>query len=161
MSVTQPSTFLFWDTNLANILTPPAAYLENGYIPGQAYPCEYDNYVIWLLDQWIQFLQQQVSSNGGQTTVTTSQTLTTTYVSWFFNPSGGNLIATLPNSIGVPGQLWRVKNVSFGGSKTVTVVLNLNTDKLEGTLNGTAVLNPGEILIVQSDGAGNYYQMTP
>lgn len=161
MSVSQPSVFLNWDTNNVNLLTPPSSFLQNGYVPGMAPDAEYDNYALQLLDLWIQYLQQQQSSNGGFTTITTSQTLTTAFASWFFNPTGGNLIATLPTSIGCAGQIWRIKNIEFSGGHKVTVQLAQITDKLEGTVNGTFVINDGEILAIQSDGAGNFFEVTP
>lgn len=159
MPIPQPSSFLNWDTNEENILDIPSIVSDNGFAPGEAVPAEYLNQIIQTLDNWTQFLFQQVSSNGGFTTITTSQTLTTTFTTYFVNTAGGNITVTLPSSSGVPGQLWRIKNTGFGTANTVLVQLANAGNSLEGVTNGTVTLNPGASVILQSDGAGDYYEL--
>lgn len=51
----RPNTYLNW----ANSGTqPPAAFLSQGWTPGQAPPAQYANWQMWLADQWIQYLDQ-------------------------------------------------------------------------------------------------------
>jgi hypothetical protein len=82
---------------------------------------------------------------------------------YFANPSSpaSSFTVTLPTAAGVVGVTWTIKNTGFGQSNTVTVALTTNTDKLEGTTNGTYILGPGDTIVVQSDGVNNYNEVTP
>jgi hypothetical protein len=153
---TKPSTYLNWtDGNPSKQVQPPSAQLLSGWTSGEPLPFQYLNWQIWLLDQWIQWLDSITSAPFASKT---ANFLAANFLTYFCNPTAGSFTATLPGSAANPGYATKFKHTAIGSSNTVTVAVQ-SGDFLEGTLNGTMILKSGDIGAFQSDGAGNYWQV--
>lgn len=55
----RPNTYLNWtDGDPSKVQQPPGPLALQGWIAGQPPPFQYANYQLWLLDQWVQYLDQ-------------------------------------------------------------------------------------------------------
>jgi hypothetical protein len=60
--VNRPQAYLNWtDGNPSKVQQPPANYALAGWQSGQAPPPEYMNWLFWLADQWIQYLDPLIT----------------------------------------------------------------------------------------------------
>lgn len=167
---TRPSTFLNW---LGGSATPPSQYLTQppggqlatGWLSGQPGPFQYENYILWLLDQWIQYLDNTGFEPTSVTlTLGTSQVyavLPPTTVVFIIGTTAGGVV--IPDSVGNPDYQVTIKNISYGNP---TYVLGVSpatgTDKIEnGTAGAGISLSLGQSVTLHSDGAGNYWMVSP
>lgn len=76
MAVSKPSAYLNWtDGNPSKQVQPPAPILLQGWTSGEPPPFQYANWQIWLIDQWIQWLDQNQNSSASGTIVASSMRL--------------------------------------------------------------------------------------
>lgn len=60
----KPTTYLLWtDGNASKVTLPPSALRLAGWTPGNPPPPDYMNWLFWLTDQWIQYLDQSINSD--------------------------------------------------------------------------------------------------
>ena len=112
---TRPSTYLNWtDGSPSKVVQPPSNFLLQGWQAGQAPPFQYANWQIWLLDQWVQYLDQLTNTgipdqvmrliNGGL---------------WSFNASSGVLSWSATANIAI-ASIADSDNALAAGSATLT-----------------------------------------
>ena len=64
MSVSKPTSYLNWvpSANPSYIIQPTVGQSTTGWTAGEPPPCEYMNWLFWDIDQWIQWFDQNTSS---------------------------------------------------------------------------------------------------
>jgi hypothetical protein len=72
------------------------------------------------------------------------------------NPAAGAFPVTFPTAAANAGYSCSIKNISAVNNLTVTVKAG---DNLEGVLNGTYPVPPGETMKFASDGVAGYWQI--
>ena len=62
----RPGNYLGWvpSGNPLYVQQPPLGQLSTGWLAGQPPPFQFDNYALYLLDQWVQYLDG-ITSTGG------------------------------------------------------------------------------------------------
>ena len=112
--MTRPSTYLNWtDGASSKVIQPPAAFLLQGWQEEQAPPAEYTNWQIWLIDQWIQYLDQ---ITVGGTPDQVLRLLNGGY--WSFDATSGILAWSSAFNISIPG-VDDSSNQAAAGSVTI------------------------------------------
>lgn len=70
----RPSLYMDWtDGGVTKVTEPPAGQKSSGWLSGEAPPFNYLNWLFWLSDQWIQYLDGEIN-NSGSILVTTGNT---------------------------------------------------------------------------------------
>jgi hypothetical protein len=63
---TRPAEYLNWTTGQPPaVIEAPANLRQNGWGVGVAPPAQYTNWQLWLLDQWVQYLDQITGTGAG------------------------------------------------------------------------------------------------
>lgn len=145
----RPNTYLNWtDGAPSKVQQPPANFLLEGWDPGQAPPSEYFNWIIWLTDKWIQYLDQLTNTgipdqairliNGGQ---------------WGFVASTNMFLWSQAANIAIPGCADSSNQVGAGS----VTLLDGQVAYLEANLpviaNGTTT--NGSALVTNMNFTGN------
>lgn len=155
----QPSVLPIWTEGNTAVRTQPTDGEQfAGFVPNFRPPASWHNWLFGIMSDWIAWLNF-VSSPVGQT-----QTATTAPASpvgnpirtFFGNPVGGSFAVALASAAANAGMLCAFKNISATNTLTVTVQTG---NALEGVTNGTTVLNPGESVILASDGVSGFWQV--
>lgn len=154
MPVSKPSEYLTWNPSLSNVLEPPSGLKSTGWTPGEEPPAQYTNWQINLIDQWIQWLDQQTSSNT--VVITTSTSITQQNKVVLANSSGGAFNVTLPLAASSVGFATSIANIGLGSGNNITI-LPSGSDTIQG--DASTVLEPGQSVSLASDGSGNYWQL--
>ena len=149
----RPANFLNWvpSGNPAYIQQPPSGQSNTGWLSGQPPPFQFDNYALYTLDQWIQYLDSQGAA-GLYTTVTANYTVVPPIVVVFANATGGAFTVTLPSAVLNPGAVITVKNI---GSANLVMIASI-----AGNIDGgsSAFIAPLGVLSFKSDGA-NWWEL--
>lgn len=157
----KPTEYLDWNPSMSNVIDPPSGLKTTGVIPGQLFAAQYENWMINLIDQWIQWFDFISSGGGGGTQITVSTTtlLTNTIRTCLADPGAGSFNVMLPLSIsGNMGIRYTIKNINFASGNTVTVVpFTASGNTLEGQVN--VPLGAGEFITLEDNGAGAFYQV--
>ena len=161
----QPSEFLNWLGGLSSppsqyLAQPPTGQLNTGFVAGQPPPYQYINFALWLLDQWVQYLDSGQNNLIYVSVTSGPYDINPPTKTVFANPTSASFDVYLPSSTANSGYECVIKNISIGSSNTITVGLVSGTDQIESNGAGVAsVIAGGEVLRVKSDGAGNYWVM--
>jgi hypothetical protein len=110
----RPLTYLNWtDGDSSKQVQPPANFLLQGWTAGMRPPFEYANWQIWLLDQWVQYLDQ-ITNTGSPDQV---MRLLNGGI-WAFNATTGLLSWSLDANLRIPG-IPDSNNAILAGNVTV------------------------------------------
>lgn len=154
---TRPIEFIDWvpSGNPVDVIEPPSGQKNSGWQPGEIPPAQYENWVYYILDQWVQWLDQITTPQ--LLTVTSNQSLPNTAGTVFANTSGGAITAlTLPAAAGNGALRMTIKNIGIGSGNNATI-LPFAGDNIEN--QASVVLAPGDYITVVSDGASTYWQI--
>lgn len=158
MPASKPANYLNWSVTTGTKTQPPTGQCQSGWLYGQAPPMDYMNYIHWISDQWIQWLDQVTTPSAQMFSLTASGTIDasagfdSTY--WCAPATSAGMTFTLPASASYPGYVVRVKNTKFSSNWNVNIVVT-GTDKVENQT--TDVLGQGEYRVYKSDGLGNWF----
>lgn len=165
MPITKPNTYLEWvpDTASNNLAEPPASIRAVGFQAGQPVPAPYFNYTLHSLDQWVQYLSENVNATVLATSLNHSMRLIgggtfyfnaqTRVLSWssaltLAIPSSADAVNQLPQgSVVIPAGNVAYVNVNLPFSTTADVtaqsatVVNLGYEG--GIAPGMTVTGPG------------------
>lgn len=118
----KPTMFIDWTPSGASpeVTQPPTSLQNSGWLPGEAPPPDYLNWLFYILDQWTQWLDYQVENVIDIATgISASSIALNTTGTW---TNGGNSITGLASTAGiVRGQL-----VTGTGIPSSTFVLSLS-----------------------------------
>jgi hypothetical protein len=149
----RPAAYLNWvpSGNPAYIQQPPTGQSNTGWLGGQPPPFQYDNYALYILDQWVQYLDA-AGAGGSYVTVTSAYAPEPPVSVIFANATAGGFTITLPSPALQPG--YQVAIVNVGSANSVTVVA------ASGNINGSAsvTIAPGGTLTFKNDGT-NYWEL--
>lgn len=157
---TKPTEYLNWNPSQSNVDEPPSGQKTSGWLPAQTLPAQYQNWIENLIDQWIQWFDFISGTNfGNQITVSTTTLLTNTIRTCLADPAAASFNVMLPQSIsGNKGIRYTIKNINFSSVNIVTVIpFTASGDTLEG--QATVPLGAGEVITLEDNGAGAYYQV--
>lgn len=153
---TQPSVLPIWTQGNNSARTQPSNGEQfTGFYPNFRPPSGWHNWLFGIFSDWIVWFNF-ITSPANKTLVATTATALGSPVSTFMgNPdTSGSFPATLPSAAANAG--YKVAIVNIGLTNSMTVVMTTG-DYLQGTLNGTKTLGPGEVLTLASDGTAGYW----
>lgn len=155
---TEPTVFLNWtDGSPSKVVQPPSTQQLSGWTVGEPIPMQYLNWLFWLTDQWIQWLDYITEPTNRQATITGNTTTAFPISTYLCDASGGGFTATLGLAATL-GTGYRVtlKNISIGSSNNVSVARS-GSDLIEGGTSDT--LSQGDVRTYESDGVSNWWQV--
>lgn len=151
-----PSEYLDWNPSLSHVIDPPSGLKSAGYLPTEVPDSQHHNWIFNLVDQWIKYLNGQISLT--QITVTTTYSVAAGVRTVLANVTGGSFAITLlPASSYSAGARITVKNITFGSANVANVTPN-GGDLIEG-VNALTALGAGEYITLETDGASSWYQV--
>jgi hypothetical protein len=131
------------------IVQPPSGQQTTGWVSQQKPPFRYMNWLLYILDQWVQWFD----FIGSNTNVTQTVTGTTSVASpnnlYLCNTTGSGFSMNLPTAASSVGYKVKFKN-KWATGNNATVVPN-GSDNIEGS-NTSVILAPGDYLELYSDG---------
>lgn len=111
----RPSTYLDWtDGAPAKVVQPPTNKQLQGWVAAEAPPFQYMNWLFWLTDQWIQFLDQTLEGGSGELGV---RLINGGF--WTFDASADELVWSASANLSIPGI---VDSDNFIPSGNVTIL---------------------------------------
>ncbi len=152
---TRPSAYPQWTQGLSTQITqPPTDIWQQGYTPSQSPIPDYDNWLLYTINEWIEWFDQQVYSPNTVATITGNTTGAQPVTTYFCNVTSAGFNFTFPASASNAGYKVTLKNASFGSSNVVNL-LPTGSDTLEGASSDTLVA--GDSKTYQADGNGNWF----
>jgi hypothetical protein len=139
---TKPSLYLNWTNGSSPAVTqPPSSLQTSGWLPTEAPPPDFMNWLFWLTDSWIQYLdfqvEQVINAASGITALSTilsttgnTSTVTNTNQVTSLASTTGIVIGMLVTGSPIPAGTY-VRSIS---GATVTLTKNVTA-----TLSGTAI----------------------
>lgn len=158
--MSKPGTFLNWtDGSGSKVVQPPSSQQASGWTAGEPPPFQYMNWLFWLTDQWIQWLDGNTASIASQI-VTSNLTISaiSNFGTYFCDPDTiAPFTLTLPAVTIFPGAIIVVKNTGLpSNNNNVTVAAN-GSDTIEGA--ATVSVTPRTSYILQNDGVTTWWQL--
>lgn len=147
----RPSTFLDWtDGSPSKVVQPPTSKQLQGWVAAEAPPFQYMNWLFWLTDQWIQFLDETIETGTGIENV---RLINGGFWTWSTG-SPGSLNWTAAANLSVPGitdadNLLPIGSASLNDGDVAYVTANIpiftpaSTDSTSNVIN---VSFPGGIV---------------
>lgn len=146
----KPTLYLSWtDGSPPNVTQPPSSLQSSGWVPGEAPPPDFMNWLFWLTDSWIQWLDYEIENviNVASGISANSTVLSTT--GDILN--GSNQILNLASTTGIlVGQLIQGGVGGIPASTFVTAVSGSTVTMSQvatSTLTGTAITFSHDIAI--------------
>lgn len=123
---TKPSTFLDWTDGSASYVTePPSGQKTTGWTDGQRPPYQYMNWLFWLSDQWIQYLDD-VSGGWPSSFVTDESELITALADAL--SAGGGVISVRQNLTLTADRVLPPNTVLIGRQGLTTITFAASGD---------------------------------
>jgi hypothetical protein len=156
----RPDTYLDWtDGAPSKVVQPPSSKQLQGWVAAEAPPFQYMNWLFWLTDQWIQFLDQTLETGTGELGVRliggglwSWATGAPGTLSWsaeaFLSIPGiadaDNAILTGDVTMNDGDVAWVVANIPIFTPASTTATQNTVTVQFPGGIvNGMSVTGPG------------------
>ena len=118
-NVTKPTTYLNWtDGSGSKVTQPPPTQQLSGWTAGEAPPFQYMNWLFYITDQWIQYLDQETDQEASNTNLNASMRLINGG-NWSYVNSTGVLTWSSAFNLAVPG-IADADNQAAAGSATLT-----------------------------------------
>lgn len=116
---TRPSRYLNWtDGNASKVTAPDTSTALAGWVPGEVPPPDYVNWLTWMTDEWIQYLDQTVNAD---VSIYNSMPLTRLINggSWSWNLGTSTLAWSSAFNLSIPG-ISDANNQAASGSATLS-----------------------------------------
>lgn len=115
MAVSKPSTYPIWtDGDPSKVTQPPSPQLLSGWTAGEPIPFQYLNWLFWLINGWVEYLDQTVS--GDVTALNLDQTMRLINGgNWSWNLSTSTLAWSSAFNLAIP-SITDAQNQAASGS---------------------------------------------
>lgn len=125
----KPTTFLNWtDGSPTKVTQPPGAQSLAGWTPGEAPPMQYMNWLFYQTDQWLKWLEENISAASSIFETVTQCRLI----------KGGN-------------WSWNLTTGSFAWSSSFNIAVPSIADADNQAAAGSVTLNDGQVAYVQAN----------
>jgi hypothetical protein len=149
---TRPLSYLNWtDGNASKVVQPPGALALQGWVAGQPPPFQYANYQLWLLDQWVQYLDQITNTSAPDQVI---RLINGGYYS--FNATSGAFAWSATANLAIAGvpdsnNAFAASSVTIADGQVAYVTVNppiiLNADSTIGSTSLTNVNFTGNLVV--------------
>jgi hypothetical protein len=150
----KPSLYLNWTNGMSPMVTqPPASLQTSGWVPGVKPPPDFLNWLFWLTDSWIQWLDYEIENVLGNAAGTTANSVVLSTTGTM--SIGSNQLTGLASVVGLQvGML-----IVGSGIQAQTFVENISGSTVTMTKNATANLVASNVVFEHAYATGANVQV--